>query len=149
MFVYFCFLKRRLYREKTLGFLHLPHKPNPQQSYHFDTNPFHLKFVPPSFPSTSVFIALNLYVLYIDNGSNVLPEILFSLRTLTYISGITTSLSYWLAEKNDLIRKQTQCTHIVIYFLHVFQRKPDIRNMANNGSERKLTTFKIIYNFKK
>lgn len=34
-----------------------------------------------------------------------------------------------------------------VFFIPVFQRKPDTCNMANNVSNRKVTAFKIVYNF--
>ena len=92
-------VSQKLLYDRTMHLLFLPSFPAflifliPHCSF-FPSNPFYLKFVPSSFPSTSVFVALNLCVLYIDNGSNILSKYLFSLRTLTYTSGITISLSY-------------------------------------------------------
>lgn len=56
----------------------------------------------------------------------------------------------WLAEKITLLGNKLNIPiEESIFFIQLFQRKPDSCNMGNNGSERNVTTFKTICNFKK
>lgn len=45
--------------------------------------------------------------------------------------------------------KLSTSTEESIFFIPIFQRKPYTCNMADNGSNKKVTAFKILYNFKK